>query len=177
MLYRKASQGRGRLEEDCEELHAVVSALGDELPDRDTARETITGAYLTCFRRWFAVNMGTGIVSVLIHQLPYNAPWLKSVSVAFFVLNIGLFAVFTLITLLRYTLYPEIWSAMIRHPAQSLFLGCFPMGLASKERRYLFTQNMLADNLSLSSHHQHDRLDMCAMGRLGDLPSLVPLVG
>jgi hypothetical protein len=29
-------------------------------------------------------------------------------------------------------LYPTIWSAMISHPGQSLFLGCFPMGLASK---------------------------------------------
>jgi hypothetical protein len=32
----------------------------------------------------------------------------------------------------RYTLYPTIWFAMISHPGQSLFLGCFPMGLASK---------------------------------------------
>ena len=76
--------------------------------------------------------MGTGIVSILIHQLPYNALWLQWVSVVFFILNVSLFAVFTGITALRYTLYPEIWSAMIRHPAQSLFLGCFPMGLASE---------------------------------------------
>lgn len=75
--------------------------------------------------------MGTGIVSVLLHELPYNAAWVRWISVVFFVLNISLFLVFTGITLLRYSLYPEIWSAMIRHPAQSLFLGCFPMGLAS----------------------------------------------
>ena len=38
---------------------------------------------------------------------------------------------FLLISILRYTIYPEIWFAMIRHPAQSLFLGTFPMGLAT----------------------------------------------
>jgi tellurite resistance protein TehA-like permease len=75
--------------------------------------------------------MGTGIVSILIHQLPYNAPWLRGVSVAFFVLNICLFSIFTVMSIVRYVLYPEIWTAMLAHPAQSLFLGCFPMGFAS----------------------------------------------
>jgi len=76
--------------------------------------------------------MGTGIVSVLLHELPYNTSAVQWISVGFFILNVSLFFVFTGITFLRYSLYPEIWSAMIRHPAQSLFLGCFPMGLASK---------------------------------------------
>ncbi len=76
--------------------------------------------------------MGTGIVSVLLHNLPYNAAWLQYISYIFFVLNIALFLFFNCITFLRYALYPEIWSVMIRHPAQSLFLGCYPMGLASE---------------------------------------------
>ena len=80
---------------------------------------------------WFAVNMGTGIVSILLHNLPYNGPWLQYISYIFFTLNVALFVLFLYISLLRYTLYPKIWKAMIRHPAQSLFLGCFPMGLAT----------------------------------------------
>ncbi|KAI0477352.1 voltage-dependent anion channel [Xylariaceae sp. FL0804] len=80
---------------------------------------------------WFAVNMGTGIVSVLLHQLPYTAAGLLYVSYAFFGLNVLLFLVFAVLSLLRYTLWPEIWSAMLAHPQQSLFLGCFPMGLAT----------------------------------------------
>lgn len=75
--------------------------------------------------------MGTGIVSILLHQLPYNGLWLQYISYIFFSLNIALFVVFLGMSIARYTLYPEIWSAMIGHPAQSLFLGCFPMGLAS----------------------------------------------
>lgn len=80
---------------------------------------------------WFSVNMGTGIVSILLHNLPYNGRWLYWISVVIFCLNVVLFVVFFLVSILRYTLYPAIWTAMIRHPAQSLFLGTFPMGLAT----------------------------------------------
>jgi tellurite resistance protein TehA-like permease len=75
--------------------------------------------------------MGTGIVSILLHNLPYNGIWLYWISVVAFVLNIALFCLFLFTSILRYTLYPEIWFAMIRHPTQSLFLGTFPMGLAT----------------------------------------------
>ncbi|KAE9377020.1 C4-dicarboxylate transporter/malic acid transport protein-like protein [Stipitochalara longipes BDJ] len=80
---------------------------------------------------WFAVIMGTGIVSILLHNLPYNGDWLYWISVAIFALNVVLFLLFTFISIVRYTVYPEIWFAMIRHPAQSLFIGTFPMGLAT----------------------------------------------
>jgi tellurite resistance protein TehA-like permease len=75
--------------------------------------------------------MGTGIVSILLHNLPYNGHWLYWMSVVIFCLNVGLFLLFFAISLLRYILYPEIWIAMLRHPTQSLFLGTFPMGLAT----------------------------------------------
>ncbi|KAL7820905.1 voltage-dependent anion channel domain-containing protein [Trichoderma gracile] len=80
---------------------------------------------------WFAVNMGTGIVSILLFNLPWNGYWLHVISYIFFALNVLLFVIFCIISFLRYTLYPEIWFVMIAHPAQSLFLGCFPMGFAT----------------------------------------------
>ncbi|KAI6911747.1 putative C4-dicarboxylate transporter/malic acid transport protein [Hortaea werneckii] len=75
--------------------------------------------------------MGTGITSILLHNLPYNGVWLHYISYILFALNVLLFTIFSLISVLRYTLYPEIWHAMIQHPAQSLFIGTFPMGLAT----------------------------------------------
>lgn len=75
--------------------------------------------------------MGTGIVSILLHNMPYNADWMYYMSVVIFGLNILLFTLFFIISLLRYTLYPEIWFAMLRHPSQSLFVGTFPMGFAT----------------------------------------------
>ena len=80
---------------------------------------------------WFSVNMGTGIVSILLNRLPYNATWLYYISVAVFVLNIALFLLFLGITVLRYAMFRGLWSVMIQHPVQSLFLGTFPMGLAT----------------------------------------------
>ncbi|KXT10841.1 hypothetical protein AC579_1931 [Pseudocercospora musae] len=82
---------------------------------------------------WFSVNMDTGITSMLLHNLSYNAQWLQYISYIIFALNVILFVVFLSISILRYVLYSKIWSAMIRHPAQSqgLFLGTLPMGLGT----------------------------------------------
>ncbi|RAH49434.1 TDT family transporter [Aspergillus brunneoviolaceus CBS 621.78] len=82
--------------------------------------------------------MGTGIVSVLLNTLPYNGQWLYWISVAIFALNVLLFATGCIITLLRYTLYPEIFFAMIRHPVQSMFIGTFPMGFATIINMFCF---------------------------------------
>ncbi|GIZ48306.1 hypothetical protein CKM354_001137300 [Cercospora kikuchii] len=75
--------------------------------------------------------MGTGIVSILLHNLPYNGIWLYWISIIIFCLNILLFSLFLTISVVRYVLWPEIWKKMIGHPAQSLFLGTFPMGFAT----------------------------------------------
>ncbi|KAF2721763.1 hypothetical protein K431DRAFT_338617 [Polychaeton citri CBS 116435] len=80
---------------------------------------------------WFSVNMGTGISSILLHQLPFQTPWLHYVSYTIFGLNVLLFCIFLGVSTVRYAMYPEIWHAMIRHPAQSLFIGTFPMALAT----------------------------------------------
>src|SRR6187402_2564589 len=75
--------------------------------------------------------MGTGIVSTLLHNLPYNGDWLYWLSVIIFCLNIGLFVTFTAISVVRYTLYPELWRIVIMHPTQSHFVGTFPIGFAT----------------------------------------------
>lgn len=85
--------------------------------------------------------MGTGIVSILLHNLPYNAAWLQYISYAFFGLNVLLFVIFLGLSIARYALYPEIWGAMISHPGQSLFLGCFPMAFASRLATVLSEQH------------------------------------
>ena len=81
--------------------------------------------------RWFIITMSTGVLSILLHQLPYNGHWLQIFSIVFFVINLVLFLLFTLITCLRYILYPPLFPAVLRHPHQSLFLATFPIGLAT----------------------------------------------
>ncbi|KAJ5730932.1 uncharacterized protein N7483_005440 [Penicillium malachiteum] len=80
---------------------------------------------------WFSVTMGTGIVSILLHNIPYNGAWIYWISSGIFALNVLLFGLGCVISILRYTLYPEIFKVMITHPVQSMFIGTFPMSLAT----------------------------------------------
>ena len=75
--------------------------------------------------------MSTGILAIVFHQLPYTAHWLDIISYIFFVLNIALFVLFTVISIVRYSLYPHLISAVLHHPHQSLFVATFPVGLGT----------------------------------------------
>ncbi|KAE8315788.1 voltage-dependent anion channel-domain-containing protein [Aspergillus transmontanensis] len=70
---------------------------------------------------WFSVTMGTGIISVVV-----------------FAFNVLLLAIGYLITALRYSLYPEIFTVMITHPVQSMFLGAIPMSFATIVNMFCF---------------------------------------
>ncbi|EGO25854.1 hypothetical protein SERLADRAFT_466566 [Serpula lacrymans var. lacrymans S7.9] len=82
---------------------------------------------------WHTVIMGTGAVSALVHSFPYGSGSLpiKIVTLLVFFLNLFLFVVICAATIARYILFPELWPIMLRHPAQSLFIGAFPMGAAT----------------------------------------------
>ena len=80
---------------------------------------------------WFSVTMGTGIVATLFITIPFKADWLYYLSIIFFVLNVVLFTLAFTISIMRYSLYPEIWGVMIADPNNSLFLGTIPMGFAT----------------------------------------------
>ncbi|KAI0341913.1 hypothetical protein BDW22DRAFT_1357999 [Trametopsis cervina] len=77
---------------------------------------------------WFAVIMGTGAISILFHNYPYPTRTLYIFTFIIFFLNLVLFIIFNILTIARYVIFPDIWSIMIRHPVQSLYLGCYPMG-------------------------------------------------
>ena len=87
---------------------------------------------------WFSTTMGTGIVSLILITFPFKADWLYWLSVVFFVLNTILFSLAFTISVLRYTLYPEIWRVMIMDPTNSLFLGTIPMGFATLIEAWIF---------------------------------------
>lgn len=80
---------------------------------------------------WFSVNMGTGISSILLHQLPFQFRGLGIISNVIFGLNVLLFLLFCAISIARYTVWPTMGPTMLFHPTQSLFLGTFAMGFAT----------------------------------------------
>lgn len=75
--------------------------------------------------------MGTGVVSLLFAAIPFKAAWLYWLAVIFLGLNAILFTCAFSISIVRYTLYPEIWTVMIADSTNSLFLGTIPMGFAT----------------------------------------------
>lgn len=77
--------------------------------------------------------LGTGAVSMLFNNFPYayHSATLKIFSAILFFLNLFLFILFNVLSLWRYIAFPGLWSNMLRHPVQSLYLGTYPMGFAT----------------------------------------------
>ena len=115
----------------------MVQSSAEELPDWliPADRQGWRRVVQNFTPSWFAVTMGTGIVGILFHALASIYPSVQQplniLSIIFFILNVLIFTVIFAISILRYTLYPATWKLMIRHPAQSLFLGTLPMGFAT----------------------------------------------
>ncbi|KAI0745701.1 voltage-dependent anion channel [Earliella scabrosa] len=79
---------------------------------------------------WFAAIMGTGSIAILFNNFPYaeDTTAKQILTYVFFFLNLALFIIFNALSIARYTIFPDIWSIMLHHPTQSLFLGTYPMG-------------------------------------------------
>ena len=82
--------------------------------------------------------MGTGIVAVLMNSIPFYTPVLYYLSILFFLLNVVIFSLALITSILRYSLYPEIWGVMIQDPTNSLFLATVPMGFATLIEMWVF---------------------------------------
>ena len=80
---------------------------------------------------WFSVNMGIGILSILIATAPHKFQGITVVAATLYVLNMALFLIFMALSAARYIKYPWVFWTMLQHPTQSLFLGTLPMGLAT----------------------------------------------
>ena len=77
--------------------------------------------------------MGTGATSALIYNFPYGhgSPLIRIFTLIIFFVNLVLFILISGATIARYALFPDVWSKMLHHPAQSLFVGAAPMGFAT----------------------------------------------
>lgn len=80
---------------------------------------------------WFAVNMGTGIISILLHLAPHKFTGLEQIALAFYVLNVVLFVLFSAFSAVRYVAFPWVVWRMFNNPTICFFLGCIPMGLCT----------------------------------------------
>jgi C4-dicarboxylate transporter/malic acid transport protein len=79
---------------------------------------------------WFTVTMGTGILALLLGQLP-GPLWLHAAGAELWRINIALFGLFSLLYAARWVLYPREAARIFGHAVMPMFLGAIPMGLAT----------------------------------------------
>ena len=96
-----------------------------------STRKSCSHIVLNFSPSWFSVNMGTGIISVLLYNSPHQFSGLKVIATIFYCLNCVLFLIFLLLTIARHIVYPFTLSKTLLHSAQSMFFGTLPMGLGT----------------------------------------------
>ncbi len=78
---------------------------------------------------WFTMNMGTGILSLLIAVFPYPFAAQHLLAQGLWWLDVVLFLMFAALFIGRLTAFPSSVGPMLDHPVQSMFLGAIPMAL------------------------------------------------
>ncbi len=80
---------------------------------------------------WFTVTMGTGVVALALNLFPLHLPLLHQVAVGFWLFNIPLFALCTVLYVARWIFFPRDAMPIFTHSVMPMFLGAIPMGLAT----------------------------------------------
>ena len=80
---------------------------------------------------WFAATMGTGILSLMLPQIPGGSPVLFHLGEALWACNIVLFALFAVLYGARWVLYWDEARRIFSHSIVSMFIGTIPMGFAT----------------------------------------------
>jgi len=80
---------------------------------------------------WFAANMGTGILALMVGAFPYSFWGQSPLARGLWMINGLFFCLFAALFLGRAIFYPAAFRRLFGHPVQSLFIGAIPMGLAT----------------------------------------------
>ncbi len=76
---------------------------------------------------WFTVNMGTGVLALALNQFPLGIPGLHRVATALWLIDIGLFILFSLLYTARWVFFFDGARRIFSHPVMSMFFGAIPM--------------------------------------------------
>lgn len=78
---------------------------------------------------WFAATMGTGVLALALAQLPVSTPGLHALAEGLWLLNIGLFVLFTAMYAARWVMFFDEARRIFGHSTVSMFLAPFPWAL------------------------------------------------
>ena len=80
---------------------------------------------------WFAATMGTGVLALVLAQLPVQIPGLYAVAEGLWLFNIALFMLFSVLYTARWIMFFDEAQRIFGHSTVSMFFGTIPMGLAT----------------------------------------------
>ncbi|ENV58921.1 MULTISPECIES: TDT family transporter [Acinetobacter] len=80
---------------------------------------------------WFTVTMGTGVVALIISELPFLHSQLYALGTVLWLINIVLFITFSILYALRWIFFYQEAKLILKHSSMLFFLGAIPMGLAT----------------------------------------------
>lgn len=80
---------------------------------------------------WFAATMGTGILALALPQVPGGGQPLRTLGEGLWLLDIGLFVLFSGLYGARWLLFGQEAKRIFGHGVVSMFIGTIPMGLAT----------------------------------------------
>ncbi len=80
---------------------------------------------------WFAATMGTGILALVLPQVPGAGSMLRAIGEGLWLFNIGLFTLFSVLYTARWILFWNEAKQIFSHNIVSMFIGTIPMGLAT----------------------------------------------
>lgn len=79
---------------------------------------------------WFALNMGTGILFLMLAEFPIPVPGIEPLTRVLFWADIGFYVLFSILFVSWFAFFRHDAFRLLDHPVQSMFLGAIPMGLA-----------------------------------------------
>jgi len=118
----------------------------------------------------YSLNMGTGIVSILLYNFPYPATWLQRLGIVIYAFNVVLFVCISMLTIFRYVVWKGLFTAVNTHPLTGMFWGCLPMGFATivVSSRLLFCVDVVPEHDSVRSCAYRPFMGSACIGTLVD---------
>jgi C4-dicarboxylate transporter/malic acid transport protein len=102
-----------------------------EMARQRSARTRLPDVVREFAPNWFTVTMGTGALAMALNQIPFPIPGAYEVAGGLWLLDIVLFALFTVLYAARWAFFFDGARQIFRHSVASMFLGAIPMGLAT----------------------------------------------
>lgn len=113
---------------------------GEDGEDGDDGDSPCFRGFVRAFDfRWFGASMGTGIVSLMLHE--FSVVWsdhgmaemiLQRMSHVFFFTNVAVFATVLALTMLRYIMWPGLFvGAVLRDTSQCMPMAMLPMAFST----------------------------------------------